>query len=290
MRNMPPFANPFEKPKKASPKTAEFLGKVLGTEEQGRYELMMGTSDERVEVVVSEPLENDLSHEELRALEEESFIYEHILLRNVPSWEEFPDEEAIQRDFSVELSAQYKEGRLVSDFDLTMDYLVGFGLSPAKASNILKAMKDARNASIDSTRLAKFFDVGKVVERVMALDPDHSPSLITGEVFEAIDDAGYRPVNVVELLAFARDAWKPSLHSEQLTEKQQLHKVDADRIVTFGSICANPNNTYDSSVLTYIAYGTDLPEPWFGTEEIGGQFSNNWSSWSRILVVRKEFF
>ncbi len=119
MRNVPPFANPFQKLKNASPKTAEFLGKVLGSEERARYEEMLGDMGD-----LDEAIDMGISPEERRVIEKRSHKLDQVTLRNIPSWERLPDPDVLRLDFHFEhVEDEFLEGCLMSDRGVTWNCL-----------------------------------------------------------------------------------------------------------------------------------------------------------------------
>ncbi len=57
------------------------------------------------------------------------------------------------------------------------------------------------------------------------------------EVIEAIDEAGYRPATLEELLAYGRDYWEPDAHPNTQTHVQKLFQFSNVRgIFAIGSV------------------------------------------------------
>ncbi len=86
----------------------------------------------------------------------------------------------------------------------------------------IEILKDQRN---EVTQFAKVFDLKDALKRKRQMNPQCFDSFTMEEVFEEIEKAGYRPATLAELLAFARDCWRPGIDPSDLTEGESAQRV-----------------------------------------------------------------
>lgn len=197
----------------------------------------------------------------------------HITLRNTPTFSKLPAEHALKKDFRFDWiwKEEYRKDRPVTEFALTDADLAKIGVDEDSRAGML--------AKRESLSEAKVFDIGDAIRKKKQADPGHSDYLSTKEVLEAIDETGYRPATLQELLAYGRDYWKPDVDSRTLTDEEKiLQHASASYIYALGSPfthsdghCRVPSLLWYGGGRSLSAYGLD-----FG-----------WGSVDRFLVLRK---
>ncbi len=236
---MSSFENPFATPKLAKKNDREFFRKVLGNNEADLY---LDPSEEPVkDRTADEPTPFEISDEEQWAIEAERRESEYFVLKNVPSRNsKFPSHNLLNKDFKVEgnMSPEFSQGRYMSDFGLTFEYLMSICTDADRSKVIWEEIK-ASKAWQEGIRFAKVFSIDEVIKQRQEMDPSHVSFLKTIEVFEAIDRAGFRPATLEELLAFGRDFWKP-----ELGEIGDEHKKrsNSKMILALASVAKNSSN------------------------------------------------
>ena len=104
--------------------------------------------------------------------------------------------------------------------------------------------------------------------------------LTTKELLEAIDQAGFRPANLVELLAYAKNNWKPEpeYSSHLLTPEEKVQRASAPYIYAFGSVFSDSDVRRCVPFLCWGGGGRGLR---------ASSFDYRWGSGRRFLVFRK---
>ena len=217
--------------------------------------------------------------------EEELERKEHFTLRDIPTFSKLPAENAIKKDFKFDWiwEEEYRKDRPVTDFALTEADLAKIDLDKESRTFILDAIKAGgsreKQTSKESLSEAKVFDIGDAIQKKKQADPRHPDYLTTKEVFEAIDEAGYRPATIEDLLAYGRDHWKPDADPITLTDEEKLlQRVNAPYIHALGS----PFTLSGGS-----RYVPDLI--WYGDGRRLDAYDlvYDWRSDGRFLVLRK---
>ncbi len=129
------------------------------------------------------------------------------------------------------------ELRLRTGLDPTNQDLLNIGYAlghPAKRLAFLESVDPDRIS--EHLPPAKLFSVKEVIQRKKKLDPTHPNHLTSREVLEAFDEAGVRPANLRELLAYAK-------------QFQRETPSDAPRSVYApGSVSSNEERAYIRSI------------------------------------------
>jgi hypothetical protein len=191
----------------------------FGYERDPRIDELRSTRNERKDLTVI-----------FECTEEELQEKEHATLRDVPTFSRLPAARALKKDFKFDQiwESEYRDGRSVKEFALTEKDLQDAGFSDQKKRKELLQK--------ESEPVATVFGIGDVIAKKKRENPNHPNSLTTKEVFEAIDEAGYRPAALQELLAYARDHWKPDADPKILTDEQKLlQRVNSPLVYAFGS-------------------------------------------------------
>jgi len=165
-----------------------------------------------------------------------------VYLEDIPTFTNLPSE-AVFMDkgngykFDRIQAQEYREGRNIKDFLLTDKDLQDIGLDdPQKRQELLEEISRG-TADRETEPLAKVFNISEAIAKKIQEDPRHPVFLTTKEVIEAIDEAGYRPATLQELLAFGKHLWKPYVEAETLSEGEKLHQhLDATDIVALASV------------------------------------------------------
>jgi hypothetical protein len=239
---------------------------------------------------------------------------EHITLKDIPSFENFPNEAEIKKNFKLdEISHAYKymESKPTTDFELVVHDFPTFTLAEEKKrQTILEAIAKSKEQK-ESELVAKVFQVYDIIVKKKQVDSKHPDSLTSMELLEAIDEAGYRPATLEELLAFAKQSWKPDVDPKTLTdEEKHLQHVNERIILAFGSIFEDELVSYDSSVfddgkhyseIVYSGGERQVPSLYWNNLSFGGPrrclyTSSNepytpevgdWFRGDSVLVIRK---
>ena len=211
-------------------------------------------------------------------LEPGEFFLEH-----VPEWMELPSQTTLtdkgEEGFKFDSGwwDEYRETRPLRDFDLMEADLMSIGMDDPHERQALLASFEQR----DSLKPAKIFDIGDVIREKKEQDPSHEDFLSTKELLEAIDAAGYRPATILELMAYARDRWKPEpeeTRGQPLTKEESEERCNAPYIYAFASPFADSGDIRRVPCLD-----------WSGSERLlgAGDFADGWDSGHRFLVLRK---
>ncbi|MFA4954738.1 MAG: hypothetical protein WC641_05490 [Patescibacteria group bacterium] len=150
----------------------------------------------------------------------------HVTLRDVPTFTVLPSHDILKDKqagygFDYVLN-EYREGRPLSDFALTDKDLRDIGFDDLqKREELLQAIAQAKEHK-ESDRMATVFDIGDVIAKKQRENPSHPDRLTKKEVIEAIDAAGCRPATLEELLAFAKQFWRPDADPATLTDEEKL--------------------------------------------------------------------
>ncbi|MEI7512249.1 MAG: hypothetical protein WCK01_02195 [Candidatus Uhrbacteria bacterium] len=158
--------------------------------------------------------------------EEELQEKEYVTLKNIPKWKELPDEKIFKNDFKFHgiCESEYRAGRPIEDFQIQI-----------KAEVI---------------SVAKVFDISDAIARAHPENPRHS-RLTNSEVLKVIEEAGYRSATLEELVAYARDYWKPDADPKTLTvEERFLQNAQAIYIVGLGGVFTDENGDPYAPCLT----------------------------------------
>jgi len=174
---------------------------------------------------------------------------------------------------------EYREGRGMDDFSLSDEDLQSIGFDdPQKRQELLQEIANGRESN-EAEPLAKVFDINEAIAKKKQEDPKHPNWLTTKEVFEAIDEAGYRPATIEELLVFGKQLWKPDVDSEKLTdEEKHLQRVNASYISALGSPFTDSGGDCYVPRLGWVGDERDLD---------GVGLGSGWRGGSRFLVFRK---
>ena len=148
------------------------------------------------------------------------------------------------------------ENKSLSEFTLKKDQLNEIGITDTKRQDsILEALEQA-----DSNQPVFLFDPNELINEKKKQDskpPDH---ITTKEILETMDDRGYRPATIKELLAYAKHQWNGT-----------------DSIDALGS-SAERNGSSCIATLYGVSEGRKLDVDWF----VFG-----WRFHGRILFIRK---
>lgn len=181
---------------------------------------------------------------------------EQVHLSDIPAWKELPDSSILREKYSLDwiLDEEYSKDRPLKDFVPQNDAEVE---PVAKVFNIEEAIKEARKK-----------------------DPQHNDYLSTAEVLKAIDQAGYRPATIEELLAFGRDGWKPEADPQTLTEEERVLKnVGAQFVYGLNSIFFDANSERNIPSLCWDGAQRGLSAESYGRTD--------WDAYCHFLVLHK---
>ena len=230
---------------------------------------------------LSSLVENLKSALEKNAIPEGEGIF---VLHDVPSFSGFPSESVLidkntGYKFDWIWKSEYREGRDRWDFWPDEDAWLEMGLDdPVLREELIQEIADAHNHN-EKEREAKVFDIGETLAKKRTEDPDHPDSLTNKEVFEAIDQAGYRPATLEELLAFGKECWQPEADQEALTDEEKARqRLKVASIYALGSpFAGNGGGRY----VPYLG--------WNGEKRSlsGYSLSHDWFEDARFLIVRK---
>ncbi|MFH1078492.1 MAG: hypothetical protein V1745_04420 [Patescibacteria group bacterium] len=210
---------------------------------------------------------------------------EQFVLNDVPTFTEIPSDKVFKNKvkgfgFDWTWEKQYRENRPLTDFALNEEDLDQIGVGSARRVSVLKAMEAGRTEK-EQPR-AKIFDIGDLIRRKRQEDPSQPEYLTTKEVLEAIDDAGYRPATIEELLAYARDFWKPEPENSERplsNEEKMLQHVNAEVIHAFGSLFSDSAGERDVPCLSWGGSARGL-----GADD----FVRVYGDTNHFLVIHKE--
>lgn len=216
--------------------------------------------------------------------EEELEEKERFTLHDIPTFLKLPSATVLKDKkngykFDWTWEQEYREGRSIEDFALTDKDLQDMGLSdPEKRKELLQEIaKGKEHKELES--VAKVFDIGDVIAQKRKENPNHPNYLTTKEVFEAIDEAGYRPATIEELLAFGKQSWKPDVDSKTLTDEEKLlQRVNAPYIYALSSPFPPSGGNRVVPSLGWNGVKRDLD---------GGDLGYDWNGYSQFLVFRK---
>jgi len=131
---------------------------------------------------------------------------------------------------------EFCEGRDIGDFFLTDKDLKDIGFDDQnKRQELLQEIARGRESN-ETESLAKVFDIKETIAKKKQEDSNHPGWLTNKELFEAIDEAGYRPATLEELLAFGQQFWKPEVDTELLTDHERLQHLNAPYIHALSSL------------------------------------------------------
>jgi len=219
--------------------------------------------------------------------EEELERKEQFILKGIPMFTKIPSEEVLTdkvKGFRLDwtFTQEYREGRPLSDFAMTEADLDQIDMNPVRRASVLKTMEKGRTDKEPPT--AKIFDINDVIRQKRQEDPSHPDYLTTKEVLEAIDDAGYRPATIEELLAYSRDFWKPGPEDPKhplSDEERVLEYAKAPSIHALGSPFADIGGIRRAPNLTLYGPKREL---------LASDFVKGWHGGHRFLVLRKVSF
>jgi len=281
MRNMPSFANPFSKtPASVKSSDAVFFEKILGKEQRDVFEEMVGKVPSSEDL--KESMEVRLSVEELGNLadDEAERRKQSFKLSRIPEWDKLPEVSVFETDFKLDPTKKiYSKNRSMHDFVLTEKDLQETSLPQLKALAIIEAID--RDVEVKKIPLfAEIFDLEEVLQRKKSLDPTSRDSLTTAEVYQAIDDAGFRPARLVELLAFAKDHWIPDFDPEMssVSDEVLIRREGAPYLIALGSLVIDDHSDKMLSLLSWDGQTRRLAE---------NLFHNAWEVQDHFLVIRK---
>ena len=213
--------------------------------------------------------------------EEELEEKEYVTLKDIPTFSKLPSERDLKKDYKFEWvwKEEYREGRDMEEFGLNGADFEAIKLTDKKQrKEILDAVAEAKEQA-ESEHVAKVFDSGDIIAKKKREDQNHPDSLTSKEVFEAIDEAGYRPATLEELLAYGKQCWKPDADPKSLTDEEKLlQRVNAPYIYALGSPFASSGGNRHVPYLGWNGGKRKLGGDWLG---------NDWSSGNRFLVLRK---
>jgi len=205
---------------------------------------------------------------------------EHNRLEDVPTFAELPSEAVLKGyKFDWIWKEEYREGRGIKDFSMTEKDLEKIGVDDRqKLKELLQAAAQGRESK-EVERMAKVFDIGEAIAKKKKEDPGRPGHLTTKEVLEAIDQAGYRPATLEELLAFGKQHWKPEADPKTLTDEEKLlQRVNSPYIYAFGSPFADSGGSRRVPSLCWGGGERDLN---------GLDLGRGWIGARRFLVLRK---
>jgi len=206
---------------------------------------------------------------------------DEVRLKDIPTFSKLPSESELKKKFKLNWiwKDEYHEGRDANDFSLTDKDLRSIGFDDLrKRQELLQEIASGRENK-EAEPLARVFDINETIAKKKQEDSNHPDWLTTKEVFEAIDEAGYRPATLEELLAFDKQFWKPDTVNESLTEvEKSLQHVNAPYIYALSSPFTNSGG---------IRYVPCLY--WNGDEcSLNGRgLGRKWDGDYRFLAVRK---
>ncbi len=176
-------------------------------------------------------------------------------LKNIPKWKELPDPSTLKKDFKFDWiwEQEYRKGRPTEDF--------------------------AIQNTTEAEPVAKVFEIGDIIRKKRREDSKHPGYLTTKEVLEAIDEAGYRPATLQELVAYSRDHWKPDIDPKTLTEEERvLQNAQAPYMYGLNSVFSNADGHRDVPYLYWNGDERDLSASILGRD---------WDADDRFLVLHK---
>jgi hypothetical protein len=130
---------------------------------------------------------------------------EHVTLKDIPTFKKLPSEDEIKKDFKFDcMHGEYRKDRPTSDFALKEADFDAIKLTDKKQrQEIIDAIAKGKEQN-ESEPVAKVFDIADFIAKKKQENPKHPNALTSKEVFEAIDEAGYRPATLEELMAFGK--------------------------------------------------------------------------------------
>jgi len=210
---------------------------------------------------------------------------DEVCLKDIPKFSKLPSE-AVFKDktngykFDWIWKNAYREGREIGadDFSLTDKDLQDIGFKdPQKRDELRQEIASGRESN-ETEPLAKVFDINEAITNKKQEHFTHSDRLTTKEVLEAIDEAGYRPATLEELLVFGQQFWKPDVDKKLLTDEERLQRVNAR------SIQALSFPFMSSGGIRYVP----RLEWNGGRRQLDGRgLRNDWDGDHRFLVLRK---
>ncbi len=212
--------------------------------------------------------------------EEELKRKEYFTIKNIPAFQQLPSDSQIKKDYKFDWiwNNEYTKDRPISDFTLTAQDLTSIGIMDSqKQKELLDSVSQPKKESTPAT----IFDIGDVIRKKQKENLNHPNYLSTKEVLEAIDEAGFRPATLLELLAYGRDQWEPnSKNRHPLSDEQKLlQHADKPYIYALGS-------PFSSSVgrryVPRLYWGDG------GRELDAVDLARDWDGDDRFLVFRKE--
>jgi len=209
---------------------------------------------------------------------------DEVRLKDIPTFSKLPSEAAFKDKtngykFDWIWKEDYREGRDIDDFSLTDKDLQDIGFDdPQKRQKLLQEFTSGRESN-EAEPSAKVFDINETISKKKQEVPKHPDWLTTKEVFEAIDEAGYRPATIEELLAFGKQFWKPDADSKTLTDEEKLlQRVNAPYIYALSSPFASSGGGRRVPSLGWLGGKRNLHGYGLGFDWRGGR---------RFLVLRK---
>jgi hypothetical protein len=251
-----PLAPKPTEPKAPKKSEAELIDAFFGKKAKEAFEKLQ---EGKRPLPSEEPLPpRGLTEEEKRFLKEQKLrelMKTHVRLKNIPHWDELPDAEKLKKDFKFDYvwDSEYRPGRPMTDFE--------------------------NPNNTEAEPIAKVFDIGDVIRKKKSEDPNHPDSLTTQEVLDAIDEEGYRPATLEELVAYSRDYWKPDADPKTLTEEERvLQNAQAPHMYGLNSVFSDADGRRYVPSLDWGGDERDL---------YAILLENDWSASSRFLVLRK---
>ena len=171
-----------------------------------------------------------------------------------------------------ERTSHYITDRAFAELALTEADLVAIGLRAALLRQELLKLNQAPERAC----IAKIVGIEQLTREKQKLDPE-ADDLTTAEVLLFIDSQGYRPATCKEMLAYAKDHWKPETDAIlTLEEEEQL--ADTRFIACLGS-----GTTDDLGHRRFMTLWGDKGEHALGLSYV----STRWPEQCCFLVVRK---
>jgi len=206
---------------------------------------------------------------------------DEVLLKDIPTFSKLPSESELKKEYKFDWiwDQEYRESRDIDDFSLRDEDLQNIGFNdPQKRQELLQEIASGRESN-EAEPIAKVFDINEAIAKKKEKDSKHPDWLTTKEVFEAIDEAGYRPATLEELLAFGKQFWKPDADSETLTDEEKLlQRVNVPYIYALSS--------------PFTGSGGHRRVPYLGWNGgkrnlYGSDFEIDWNGDRRFLVLCK---